>query len=118
VKIQVEVLGVVTPCWVTLKMEAARSSETFVSYRNRIWRQNPEDPDLNHRHIYFFRGEHKLQEFDKKEITKTFGPKKRNKSEEFTTLHDEEIPHLYRRLRGETQEMHTEFWWRYLLKNA
>jgi len=27
-------------------MEEARSSETFVSYRNTTWRYNPEDLDL------------------------------------------------------------------------
>jgi hypothetical protein len=31
----------------TLKMEAARSSETFVSYNITAWRHNPEDHDLN-----------------------------------------------------------------------
>jgi hypothetical protein len=28
-------------------MEAARSSETLVSYSNTIWQHNPEDLDLN-----------------------------------------------------------------------
>jgi hypothetical protein len=31
----------------TLKMEAARSSETLVSYRNTVWRHNAEGHDLN-----------------------------------------------------------------------
>jgi hypothetical protein len=31
----------------TLKMETARSSETFVSYRNTTRHHNPEDFDLN-----------------------------------------------------------------------
>jgi hypothetical protein len=40
VKIQVEVFWVV-------KMEAAGSSETLVSYPNTTWRHNPEDLHLN-----------------------------------------------------------------------
>jgi hypothetical protein len=31
----------------TLKMKAAGSSETFVSYRNIVWYNNPEDLHLN-----------------------------------------------------------------------
>jgi hypothetical protein len=58
VKIQVEFLWVVTPCSVvvgyfTLKMEAARSSETLVPYHNITGRHNPEDLDMkinNDRH--------------------------------------------------------------------
>jgi hypothetical protein len=34
--------------WIfTLKMEAARNSETLLSYRNTTWRQNQENLDLN-----------------------------------------------------------------------
>jgi hypothetical protein len=66
VKILVQIFGVVTPCNVLVgykrfrgpcflhlqgedfvKMEAARSSETLVSYHNICWRHNPEDIDLN-----------------------------------------------------------------------
>jgi hypothetical protein len=37
----------------TLKKEAARSSETFVSYRNTTHPHNPEDPDPRfHHHKY------------------------------------------------------------------
>jgi len=42
VKIQVEISWVVT-----LKMEAARSSETLISYCRTSRRHNPEHPDLN-----------------------------------------------------------------------
>jgi hypothetical protein len=57
---EVEDIWVVTPCGVvlgykrfrgpcclfTLKMEAARTSETLVSYYNITWHQNPEHLDL------------------------------------------------------------------------
>jgi len=62
-KTQIEVFWVVTPCSdmvryhsfggpcclhlnFTLKMEAACSSVTLVSYRNTTWRHNPEHFDL------------------------------------------------------------------------
>jgi len=59
VKIQVQVFGLVTPCGVTvrhqrfgesrcsylqseMKKEAARSSDTSISYRNKTWRHKTE----------------------------------------------------------------------------
>jgi hypothetical protein len=44
VKIQVEVFWVVTPCRV---VEAARSSETLVPYRNTSRRHKAEDLDMD-----------------------------------------------------------------------
>jgi hypothetical protein len=62
VKIQVEFFRTLTPWGVvvgyqhfhhfSLKMEAARSSETLISYRNTTWRYNPVDLDVG---IYSFR---------------------------------------------------------------
>jgi len=53
VKIQIEVLRVVAPFSFIVKMEAARSSETVVSYRSITWRHNPECLDLKlHREKY------------------------------------------------------------------
>jgi hypothetical protein len=46
-RIQVQVVWVVTPCSVDMKMEASRFSETLVSYHNTLLRHNPEDLDLN-----------------------------------------------------------------------
>jgi len=52
--VKLQIFRVVAPCNVavryqrfTLKMEAANSSETLVSYRNNTRRQNPEDIDSN-----------------------------------------------------------------------
>jgi len=36
-----------------VKMEAERSSETFVSHRNTTWRHNPEDLDLNPHNVFY-----------------------------------------------------------------
>jgi hypothetical protein len=47
VKFQVENFWVVMPCSFTLKMEAARSPETSVSYHNATRRHNPEELDLS-----------------------------------------------------------------------
>jgi len=49
VKIQVEVF-----CVVVLKMEAARSSETVVSYCNTTWRHNPKDLDFDPKLCSYF----------------------------------------------------------------
>jgi uncharacterized membrane protein YjjP (DUF1212 family) len=49
VKIEVEIFWNVTPCSIvfTLKMEAAKSSETLVSYSNTTRRYNLDELDLN-----------------------------------------------------------------------
>jgi hypothetical protein len=63
-KIQVEAFYVVKPCRIVIgypmKMEAARSSESFVSHRNTLWSHNPADLDLKlwlvNNNITTFRG--------------------------------------------------------------
>jgi len=44
----------------TLKMEAARSSETFVSYHNSIWHHNP---DVSHTYFIYTVHTHYLSKF-------------------------------------------------------
>jgi hypothetical protein len=36
---------------VEVKMEAASSSEMFVTFSNMAWDRNPEDPNLNMHHL-------------------------------------------------------------------